>query len=51
MNGLALSRRYTQSLETLELSIFLAFSFLINIGEVCMLKFETLLLGVNNVRE
>jgi hypothetical protein len=31
--------------------IFIAFSLLITIGEVCMLKSETSLLGVNNVIE
>jgi hypothetical protein len=49
MNGLVLFRRYTRSLDTLELNIFIAFSFLITIGEVCMLKSEMSLLGVNNV--
>jgi len=49
MNGLVLFKRYTWSLDTLELSVFIAFSLLITIGEVCMLKFETSLLGVNNV--
>jgi hypothetical protein len=49
MNNLVIFRRYTQSLDTLELSILIAFSFLITIGEVCMLKSETSLLGVNNV--
>ncbi len=51
MNGLVLFKRYTRSLDTLELSVFIAFSLLITIGEVCMLKFETSLLGVNNVIE
>jgi hypothetical protein len=51
MNGLVLFRRYTRSLDTLELNVFIAFSFLITIGEVCMLKSETSLLGVNNVIE
>jgi hypothetical protein len=51
MNGLILLRRYTQSLNTLELNVLIAFSLLITIGEVCMLKSETLLLGVNNVIE
>jgi len=49
MNGLVLFRRYTRSLDTLELNVFIAFSLLITIGEVCMLKFETSLLDVNNV--
>jgi hypothetical protein len=48
MNGLVLFKRYTWSLDTLELSVFIAFSLLITIGEVCMLKSETSLLGVNN---
>jgi hypothetical protein len=51
MNGMVLFKMYTQSLDTLELSVFIAFSLLITIGEVCMLKFETSLLGVNNVIE
>jgi hypothetical protein len=51
MNSLVLFRRYTQSLDTLELSVLIAFSLLITIGKVCMLKFETSLLGVNNVIE
>jgi hypothetical protein len=51
MNGLTLFRRYTRSLDTLELSVLIAFSLLITIGEVCMLKPETSLLGVNNVIE
>ncbi len=49
MNGLVLFRRYIWSLDTLELSILIAFSLLITIGELCMLKSETSLLGVNNV--
>jgi hypothetical protein len=51
MNGLVFFKRYTPSLDTSKLSIFIAFSFLINIGKVCMLKSETSLLGVNNVIE
>jgi hypothetical protein len=51
MNGLVLFGRYTQSLNTLELNILVAFSFLITIGKVCMFKFETPLLGVDNVIE
>jgi hypothetical protein len=51
MNNLVLFRRYTWSLDILELNIFIVFSFLITIGEICMLKFETSLLGVNNVIE
>jgi hypothetical protein len=34
MNGLVLFRRYTWSLDTLELSILIAFSLFITIGEV-----------------
>jgi hypothetical protein len=48
MNGLVLFKRYTRSLHTLELSVFIIFSLFITIGEVCMLKFKTSLLGVNN---
>jgi hypothetical protein len=51
MNGMVLFRRYTQSLDTLELSVLIAFSLPITIGEICMFKFEMLLLGVNNVIE
>jgi hypothetical protein len=51
MNNLVLFKRYIRSLDSLELSIFIAFSLLITIGEVCMFKFEMLLLGVNNVIE
>ncbi len=51
MNGVVLFRRYTRSLDTLELSILIAFLLFITIGEVCMFKFETSLLGVNNVIE
>jgi len=51
MNGLVLFKRYTRSLDTLELSVLIAFSLFITIGEVCMLKSETSLLGVNNVIE
>jgi hypothetical protein len=51
MNDLVLFRRYTRSLDTLELNILIAFSLLITIREVCMLKSETSLLGVNNVIE
>jgi hypothetical protein len=49
MNNLVLFRRYTRSLDILELTVLIAFSFLITIGEVCMLKSKTSLLGVNNV--
>jgi hypothetical protein len=49
MNGLVLFRKYTRSLDTLELSVFITFLLLITIGEVCMLKSKTSLLGVNNV--
>jgi hypothetical protein len=56
MNDLVLFRKYTRSLDiksldTLELSVLIIFSFLITIGEVCMFKFETSLLGLNNVIE
>jgi hypothetical protein len=51
MNGMVLFRRYIRSLDTLELSVFIAFSLLITIGKVCMLKSKTSLLGVNNVIE
>ncbi len=49
MNGLILFKRYIRSLDTLGLSVLIALSLLITIKEVCMLKFETSLLGVNNV--
>jgi hypothetical protein len=49
MNGLVLFKRYTRSLDILELSVLITFSLLITIGEVCMVKFETSLLGLNNV--
>jgi hypothetical protein len=49
MNDPVLFRRYTRSLDTLELSVLITFSLFITIGEVCMFKFETSLLGVNNV--
>jgi hypothetical protein len=51
MNGLVLFKRYTWSLDTLELSILITFSLLITIGEVCMFNSKTSLLGVNNVIE
>jgi hypothetical protein len=51
MNGLVLFRRYIRSLDILELSVLIAFSLLITIKEVCMLKSKTSLLGVNNVIE
>jgi hypothetical protein len=51
MNGLVLFRKYTRSLDTLELNVLIAFLLLITIGEVCMLKSEMSLLGVNNVIE
>jgi hypothetical protein len=51
MNGLVSFRRYTRSLDILELSILITFSFLITIRKVCMHKSETSLLGVNNVIE
>jgi len=49
MNNLVLFRKYIRSLDILELSVLIAFSLLITIGEVCMFKFETSSLGVNNV--
>jgi len=51
MNGLVLFRKYTRSLDILELNVLIAFLLLITIGEVCMLKSKTSLLGVNNVIE
>jgi hypothetical protein len=51
MNSLVLFKRYIWSLDTLELNILIAFLLLITIGKVYMLKFETSLLGVNNVIE
>jgi hypothetical protein len=51
MNGLVLFKRYIRSLDTFELSVLIASSFLITIGEVCMLKSEMSLLAVNNVIE
>jgi hypothetical protein len=51
MNGMVLFRRYIWSLDILELNIFIAWSLLITIREVCMLKSKTSLLGVNNVIE
>jgi hypothetical protein len=51
MKGLVLFRKYTWILDTLELSVLIAFSVFITIGEVCMLKSKTSLLGVNNVIE
>jgi hypothetical protein len=51
MNDLVLFRRYIWSLDTLELNVLITFSLLITIGEVCMFKSETSLLGVNNVIE
>jgi hypothetical protein len=50
-NDLVLFRRYTRSLDILELNVLIGFLLLITIGEVCMLKFETSLLDVNNVIE
>jgi hypothetical protein len=49
MNDLVLFRRYTWSLDTLELNVLITFLLLITIGKVCMLKSETSLLGVSNV--
>jgi hypothetical protein len=50
MNDLVLFRRY-RSLDILGLNVFIAFSLLITVGEVCMFKSEMSLLGVNNVIE
>jgi hypothetical protein len=49
MNDLVLFKRYTWSLDTLEVSVLIAFLLLITIGEVCMFKSKTSLLSVNNV--
>jgi hypothetical protein len=38
MNNLVLFRKYIRSLDTLELSILIAFPLLITIGKVCMFK-------------
>jgi hypothetical protein len=51
MNGLVLFKKYIRSFDTLELNVLIAFSLFITIGDVCILKFETSLLGVNNVRK
>ncbi len=51
MNGPVLFKMYTWSLDTLELSVIITFLLFITIGEVCMLKSDTSLLGVNNVIE
>jgi hypothetical protein len=51
MNGVVLFKRYIRSLDTLELTVLIAFSLLITIRKVCMFKFETSLLGGNNVIE
>jgi hypothetical protein len=51
MNGLVLFKRYTQSLDILELNVLIAFSLLITIEEVCILQSKMSLLGVNNVIE
>jgi hypothetical protein len=51
MNDLVLFRKYTRSLDIVELSVLITFLLLITIGDVCMLKSETSLLGVNNVIE
>jgi hypothetical protein len=51
MNDMDLFRKYTRSLDTLELSVLIAFSLLITIGKECMLKSETSLLDVKNVIE
>jgi hypothetical protein len=49
MNSLVLFRKYTWSLDTLELNVFIVFSLFITIRKVCMFNSETSLLGVNNV--
>jgi len=49
MNDLILFIKYIQNLDILELSIVIAFSLFITIGEICMFKFETSFLGVNNM--
>jgi hypothetical protein len=49
MNSLVSFRTYTRSLDTLELKVLITFSLFITIGKVCMLKFDTSLLGMNNV--
>jgi len=49
--ALILFRKYTWSLDTLEFCVLIALSLLITIGEICMLKSEMSLLGVNNVIE
>jgi hypothetical protein len=49
MNALVLFRKYTRSLDTLELNVLITLLLFITIGKVCMLKSETSLLGVNNV--
>jgi hypothetical protein len=51
MNDMVLFKNYTKSLDILELNVLIAFSLLITIGEICMLKSKTSLLGVNNVIE
>jgi hypothetical protein len=51
MNILVLFIKYSKSLDTLELNVLITFSFFITIREVCMLKSETSMLGVNNVIE
>jgi hypothetical protein len=51
MNNLVLFKKYSWSLDILELIVLITFSLLITMGKVCMLKSETSLLGVNNVIE
>jgi hypothetical protein len=51
MNDLVLFKRYIQNLDTLELRVLIAFLLFITIGEVCMLKSEMSLLGMNNLIE
>jgi len=51
MNSPVLFKKYIRSLDALELSVLRAFLLFITIREVCMLKSETSLLGMNNVIE
>ncbi len=48
-NDMVLFRRYIWSLDILKLNVLIAFSLLITIGKVCMLKSDTSLFSVNNV--
>jgi hypothetical protein len=49
MNDVVLFKKYTRSLDTLELNVLIAFLLFITIGEVCMFKSKASLLGMNNV--